>query len=67
MADRTCGGHVAESAYLLGRLIATCPRLVLPYVSPILKALVMKLRVVPSLQITAAQSGPGSKATVVQG
>lgn len=33
-----------ESARLLGVLIQSCPRLVLPYVSPILKALVKKLR-----------------------
>ena len=52
---------------MLGRLINACPRLVLPYVSPILKALVVKLRVTPSLQITTAQTGPGAKATLVQG
>ncbi|BDA44527.1 Serine/threonine-protein kinase TOR [Coccomyxa sp. Obi] len=57
------------SAHLLGRLINACPRLVLPYVSPILKALVAKLRIAPTLQITAA-GPPGTtttKATLVQG
>lgn len=59
----------AGSAHLLGRLINACPRLVLPYVSPILKALVAKLRLAPTLQITTA-GPPGStntKATLVQG
>lgn len=56
------------SAHLLGRLINACPRLVLPYVSPILKALVAKLRAAPHLQITAAgPSGTAAKATLVQG
>ena len=41
----------AESASLLGRLIHNAPQLVLPYVSPIEKALVGKLR-------TAAQHSP---------
>ncbi len=40
-----------ESASLLGRLIHNAPQLVLPYVSPIEKALVGKLR-------TAAQHAP---------
>ena len=58
----------AGSAHLLGRLINACPRLVLPYVSPILKALVAKLRAAPHLQITAAgPSGTAAKATLVQG
>jgi hypothetical protein len=35
---------VAESARLLGHLINSAPNLVLPYVSPILAALVAKLR-----------------------
>ena len=38
------GSLPAESAYLLGCLIHSCPRLVMPYVWPILKALVAKLR-----------------------
>lgn len=60
--------HPAESAYLLGALIHACPRLVLPYVSAILKALVAKLRAAPSLQITAAgPPGTAAKATLVQG
>ncbi len=53
----------------MGRLINACPLLVLPYVSPILKALVAKLRIAPTLQITAA-GPPGTattKATLVQG
>jgi hypothetical protein len=41
----------AESASLLGRLIHNAPQLVLPYVSPIEKALVGKLR-------SAAQHAP---------
>ena len=58
----------AESAHLLGRLINACPRLVLPYVSAILKALVAKLRTVPSLQITASgPPGTAAKASLVQG
>lgn len=60
--------HCTESAHLLGRLINACPRLVLPYVSPILKVLVAKLRVAPSLQITiAGPSGTAAKANLVQG
>lgn len=60
--------HVTGSAHLLGRLINACPRLVLPYVSPILKALVAKLRLAPHLQLTAAgPSGAATKATLVQG
>lgn len=43
-----------ESAHLLGRLIHNAPQLVLPYVPPIEKALVTKLRVtVPATQLTA--------------
>ncbi len=57
----------AESAHLLGRLIKACPRLVLPYVSPILKALVAKLRVSPQLQITVSTATAQSKAALVQG
>lgn len=36
----------AERAYLLGYLINSAPRLVMPYIGPILKVLVHKLRVV---------------------
>lgn len=57
----------AESAHLLGRLIKACPRLVLPYVSPILKALVAKLRISPQLQITVATATAPNKAVLVQG
>lgn len=35
---------LVQSALLLGRLIHSAPRLVAPYVSPVLKALVAKLR-----------------------
>ena len=35
--------HKGESAHLLGILIASAPRLVLPYVSPILRTLISKL------------------------
>lgn len=58
---------LAESAHLLGRLIKACPRLVLPYVSPILKALVAKLRITPQLQITVATAAAPNKVTLVQG
>ena len=55
----------AESAYLLGCLIHSCPRLVMPYVWPILKALVSKLRMasfgVMMPQATAITSPDGSK------
>ena len=37
-------GPAAESAWLLGRLVASSPRLVLPYVPPIFRTLVAKLR-----------------------
>lgn len=59
--------HCAESAHLLGRLIKACPRLVLPYVSPILKALMAKLRISPQLQITAATATTANKALLIQG
>ena len=49
-ARHICPPH-AESASLLGRLIHNAPQLVLPYVSPIEKALVGKLR-------SAAQHAP---------
>eukprot|EP00891_Asterochloris_glomerata_P006787 jgi/Astpho2/6787/fgenesh1_pm.00103_%23_6_t len=66
-----------ESAYLLGCLIHSCPRLVMPYVWPILKALVAKLRMASfgvmmpqATAITApdASKGPlhGGEAGVVQ-
>lgn len=67
-SDTDCLAPFAESAHLLGRLIHACPRLVLPYVSAILKALVAKLRTVPSLQITATgPPGTAAKASLVQG
>jgi hypothetical protein len=37
------------SASLLGKLIRAAPRLILPYVSPVIKALVVKLRSAASL------------------
>lgn len=40
----TCLSVAAESAYLLECLITSAPRLIMPYVSPIQKALVAKLR-----------------------
>ena len=56
---------LAESAYLLGCLIHSCARLVMPYVWPILKALVTKLRMasfgVMMPQATAITSPDGSK------
>ena len=60
----------AESALLLGKLIHACPRLVLPYVPPILKALVSKLRASgPALIAGPAPSGVGAapKGAVAQG
>ena len=39
----------------------------LPYVSPILKALMAKLRISPQLQITAATATTASKAILIQG
>lgn len=42
LMERGC--RPAESAYLLGCLIYSCPRLVMPYIWPILRALVAKLR-----------------------
>ena len=55
----------AEGAHLLGCLIHSAPRLVMPYVGPILKALVSKLRsaslpliIHPSPQVTHMQKGP---------
>ncbi|DBA66640.1 TPA: hypothetical protein ACH3X2_002209 [Trebouxia sp. C0005] len=57
--------HREEGAHLLGCLIHSAPRLVMPYVGPILKALVSKLRstslpliIPPSLQVTHMQKGP---------
>lgn len=44
----------AESARLLGVLVRSAPRLVLPYTAPVLRALVSKLR--------AASSGSGAAA-----
>ncbi len=60
----------AESALLLGKLIHACPRLVLPYVPPILKALVAKLRTAgPALIAGPAPPGAGAnaKGAAVQG
>lgn len=53
----------AESAFLLGKLIHGAPRLVLPYVAPVLKALVAKLRTAAMLPapLTPAPA-PGTKA-----
>ena len=39
----------------------------LPYVSPILKALMAKLRISPQLQITAATATTANKALLIQG
>ena len=59
----TCAS-TAEGAHLLGCLIHSAPRLVMPYVGPILKALVSKLRsasipliIHPSPQVTHMQKG----------
>ncbi|KAK9806315.1 hypothetical protein WJX72_010074 [[Myrmecia] bisecta] len=51
-----------ESAHLLGCLIHSAPRLVMPYVSPILKALVAKLRTSSTVLVThpAGASGKGA-------
>ena len=52
----------AESAFLLGKLIHGAPRLVLPYVAPIEKALVAKLRSATLLPPPlAAPAGPATK------
>jgi hypothetical protein len=52
----------AESAFLLGKLIHGAPRLVLPYVAPIEKALVAKLRSATLLPPPlAAPAGPAAK------
>ncbi len=54
----------AEGAHLLGCLIHSAPRLVMPYVGPILKALVSKLRcaslplIIHPPQVTHMQKGP---------
>ena len=60
---KTCAS-TAEGAHLLGCLIHSAPRLVMPYVGPILKALVSKLRsasipliIHPSPQVTHMQKG----------
>lgn len=52
----------AESAFLLGKLIHGAPRLVLPYVAPIEKALVAKLRSAALLPAPLTAVLPGSKA-----
>ncbi len=52
-----------ESAYLLGSLIRAAPRLVLPYIAPVLTALVGKLKTNPTGQQAALAPG----ATGVQG
>ncbi|KAK3265871.1 hypothetical protein CYMTET_25479 [Cymbomonas tetramitiformis] len=50
-----------QSARLLGCLIQSCPRLILPYVAPVLKALVAKLR--SSTGSTATGPAQGGSAT----
>lgn len=53
--------YVADSAGLLGALISSSPRLVLPYVPPILRALLSKLRLTTqmiSLQVAPAVAMP---------
>lgn len=52
----------AESAFLLGKLIHGAPRLVLPYVAPIEKALVAKLRSATLPPPPLAPAGPTAKA-----
>ena len=57
----------AESAFLLGKLVHGAPRLVMPYVAPILKALVAKLRSAATaplplpLPLPLAPALPGAK------
>ena len=48
---------LAESAFLLGRLIQACPTLIRPYFAPVLRALVAKLRDASNLP---QLEGPGS-------
>ena len=50
---------LAESAKLLGVLIASAPSLVLPYTAPILKALVAKLRAAGQGGAAAGSGGVG--------
>lgn len=58
----------AEGAHLLGCLIHSAPRLVMPYVGPILKALVSKLRsAAQPLIIMPSPQGPHMQKGGVQG
>ena len=49
--------HKEDSAMLLGDLIDAAPRLVLPYVSPILKSLVSKLQSSSNLGVGSGETG----------
>lgn len=55
LRDADNGISYADSAGLLGTLINSSPRLVVPYVPPILRALLLKLR--HTTQMVALQGG----------
>ena len=57
--------HKEDSARLLGNLIDAAPRLVLPYVSPVLKSLVNKLKPVPSMQGMGNVTGGGETGVAI--
>ena len=68
-SELICLCDAAEGAHLLGCLIHSAPRLVMPYVVPILKALVSKLKSasMPLIILPSPQGGPPLNKGGVQG
>ena len=58
-----CPSPTAESARLLGVLIRSAPKLVLPYTAPVLRALISKLRAAGSTAAAAPSTTPAKPST----